>query len=129
MNPKILKEYSPEWVAWLRAEAKRVREQKNKPDLRLVEDVLETWRLNRPKMWKRLRGRVWALPLALILQDYYQQEIEELERAGMPPTDAREEAMADWLMMASEESEELEEMDPDEARAKAWAEWLRMEPE
>lgn len=126
MDPKILNEYSPEWVKWLHAEAKRVREQKNKPDLQLVEDVLETWQQNLPKMWKRLRGRVWALPLAVVLQDYYQKEIEELERAGMPPTDAREEAMADWLMMASEE---LEEMDPDEARAKAWAEWLRMEPE
>jgi hypothetical protein len=114
MDPRILNENSPEWTKWLHAEAKWVREQEDEPgpNRTQLEELLETWRLNRPQMWKRLRGRVLALPLAVVLQDRFWKEVEQLERAGLPPTDAMEQAMADWLLMEPEDSEEPEPTEP-----------------
>lgn len=110
MNPLPIKENSPEWARWLYAEAKRLQEDEKEvgPNLQQLEELLLTWQQNRPQMWKRLKGRVLARPLAIVLQDRYHKEREKLQKAGMAPPDAREQAMADWLLMTPEEPDQPE---------------------
>jgi hypothetical protein len=113
-NPLPIEPNGPEWEQKIREEAKRVREDESQPRPYEPElqRMMESWKVNRPQMWRHLRGKTLAYPLATVLQDRYQKEIDRLLEAGMPLPDAREQAMAGWLLEGPED-------DPEEREATA----------
>lgn len=66
--------------------------------------ILETWKRDSPKMFARLTKAGMADRLAYVLQQRMWTRQEELMRAGMPVTDAREVAERETLMLEPEES-------------------------
>jgi hypothetical protein len=64
--------------------------------------VLKTWEQNRPNMMRALRRWGAAEPLAHVLVNRFVEAEKTNIKAGLPPTDAREEAEKDWLMMEAD---------------------------
>lgn len=91
--------------AQIRARATEIREQEIPINLQLNEQILKTWEALRPVMWRRLAMSKTAEDLALVVQVAMWDAVEAYERAGMPPTDAREQAEREWLMMEPEAEE------------------------
>lgn len=108
MNPLPTQPSNPEWERWIRAEAKKVLNDESQPgpNKDQIKELLADWRENRPLMWKRLHGVVLARPLALVLQDRYWKAFWAYQKAGMPRTDAREQAAMEWLLTTPEDSQE-----------------------
>jgi hypothetical protein len=67
--------------------------------------VLKIWQLNSPRMMRALRRWKAAEPLAHILVDRFIRAERDNIKAGLPPTDAREEAEKDWLMLEPEDDD------------------------
>jgi len=89
----------------------------------LHEEILEDWKWNRPEMYQRLKKAGLHHKLAFVLQEKMWQEEESLSSAGMPPGDAKAQAMAEWLMLGPEpETEESEAEEQDESLAHELAE-------
>lgn len=65
--------------------------------------LLQTWRQNSPEMWERLTMAKLAGPLAFVLQERMWREMDSLMKSGMPPTDAREMANKEHLMLEPED--------------------------
>lgn len=91
-RPLPIEPNGPEWEKWVRAEAKRIREDESQvaPNETEIQRMMESWKVNRPQMWRRLRGKTLAYPLATVLQNEYRNEMDRLIQAGMPRPDARE---------------------------------------
>jgi len=94
---------SPEWVKMRAQEIGRSEEVLN---LQLQDKMLKTWARLRPKMMLRLRLQGIAKDLAVVLQAAMWDAVDRYEKAGMPPTDARETAEREWLMLEPEADEE-----------------------
>lgn len=74
-------------------------------------DLTRHWRLNRPQMVARLE-RLNVLPqMAHVLWHLMYQAEKANKAAGMPPTDAAEQAERDWLLMEPEQAESLDPLD------------------
>ena len=71
-------------------------------------DLIAHWRIHRPLMVARLE-RLQILPQMAHVLDRLRYETQKANlAAGMPPTDAQEQAMKDWLLMEPEESDPSE---------------------
>jgi hypothetical protein len=72
-------------------------------------DLIAKWRRDRPKMAAELAEKDALVPFAhLTVHRAYDTEKKYLD-AGLPPTDAREMAAADWLLQTPESEEEEED--------------------
>lgn len=67
--------------------------------------ILLTWQQNSPKMVLRLRTQGVLEALAYVCQQRMWQERKQLIKAGMPLTDAREQAEREHLMLEPEAQE------------------------
>lgn len=76
------------------------------PDLH--QQILETWRRDSPKMVARLEKQGILDDLAFVCQERMWRAAKDNRRAGLPVTDAREQAERDHLMLEPEEPEALE---------------------
>lgn len=90
----------------IRAEAEALREQDEGYSLELHKQILKAWEVLRPKMWERLTSEGIAEDLALIVQMRMWHAMDQYMKAGMPPTDAREQAERECLMMEPEQEHE-----------------------
>ena len=68
----------------------------------LHQRILETWKRDSPKMYLRLRSQGVLEAMAFVCQVRMWEESDRLEKAGMPPTDAREQAEREHLMLEPE---------------------------
>ena len=76
------------------------------PDLH--QQILETWRRDSPKMVARLEKQGILDDLAFVCQERMWRAAKDNRKAGLPVTDAREQAERDHLMLEPEEPEALE---------------------
>ena len=76
------------------------------PDLH--RQILETWRRDSPKMVARLEKQGILDDLAFVCQERMWRAAKDNRKAGLPVTDAREQAERDHLMLEPEELEALE---------------------
>ncbi len=90
----------------IKKKAAAIRETEPTINLLLDKKIKKAWRILRPKMWARLQQDGTTDDLALIVQVAMWDAMERYEKAGMPPTDAREQAEQEWLMMEPEEDED-----------------------
>jgi len=105
-----------EQVVRLRMEERRRR---NSPDLihnlDLHRRILRSWELERPAMWARLSKQNLTETLAFLAQHRMWEEQDRLLTAGMPITDAREQAERAHLMLGPEpEVDSSPEAEPEE---------------
>jgi len=112
-----MEQLSPKWISQIKLEYQRL--QRNEEVLHnqvLHRRILKTWREQSPAMWGRLQAAKLTEALAFVMQQRMWQMTDELEAAGYPPTDAREQAEAEHLMLEPEadlqqrEADRLEEM-------------------
>ena len=80
--------------------------QSGNPDLH--RQILETWRRDSPKMVARLEKQGTLEDLAFVCQERMWRAAKDNRKAGLPVTDAREQAERDHLMLEPEEPEALE---------------------
>ena len=76
------------------------------PDLH--QQILEAWRRDSPKMVARLEKQGILDDLAFVCQERMWRAAKDNRKAGLPVTDAREQAERDHLMLDPEEPEALE---------------------
>lgn len=76
------------------------------PDLH--QQILEAWRRDSPKMVVRLEKQGILDDLAFVCQERMWRAAKDNRKAGLPVTDAREQAERDHLMLEPEEPEVLE---------------------
>ena len=113
---------------WIESEYSRMQKEWENGDLMHVrslhEEILEDWEWNRPEMYRRLKEEGLLEKLAFVLQEKMWQEEESLSASGMPPGDAKAQAMADWLMLGPEDDNEDEDVDEDVEEVQVfWAPW------
>lgn len=75
----------------------------------LHKQILETWRRDSPQMVARLEKLKILDDLAFVCQERMWQATEDNRKSGMPPTDAREQAERDHLMLEPEKGEQMED--------------------
>lgn len=80
------------------------------PDLH--RQILETWRRDSPKMVARLQKQGILDDLAFVCQERMWRAAKDNRKAGLPVTDAREQAERDHLMLEPEDPEHDEPMSP-----------------
>lgn len=96
----------------IKAERKRYEDDENLIHNSILHrQILETWRRDSPKMVARLEKQGILDDLAFVCQERMWRASKENRMAGMPVTDAREQAERDHLMLEPEEQETLEPMD------------------
>ena len=78
----------------------------------LHQQIIATWERDSPKMMKELRSLKLVDDMAFVAQERMWRRTDELEESGMPPTDAREIAEREYLMLEPEET--ADEMEPSE---------------
>ena len=76
------------------------------PDLH--QQILEVWRRDSPKMVARLEKQGILDDMAFVCQERMWRAAKDNRKAGLPVTDAREQAERDHLMLEPEEPEALE---------------------
>lgn len=98
------------WANEIRAEHQQMVETGEEfgPKHPMMEHLLERWESGSPKLWRNLKRMDLVEPLAQVLLSRMYQRMTELERSGMPPTDAREQAEREILMLEPEQEQEAE---------------------
>lgn len=106
---------SREWMRSIRLEAARLdADEEHLHNNLLHKEILAQWKEHSPVMWKHLEAANLADPLAKVLQARMWDRQEELLRAGMPVTDAREQAEKEHLLLEPEaEAGERLPMEPE----------------
>jgi hypothetical protein len=100
------------FLTWVRQESAKLAELWPMGDKR-EQELLAHWRIYRPQMMARLEAMKVAPQLAHVLLDREYQAFQQNLRAGMPPTDATEQAEQDWLMLEPEsEDQPLDQPEP-----------------
>lgn len=66
-------------------------------------EILKTWRAQRPQMVARLEKLGILDDLAFVVQERMWETLDMYEKSGMPPTDAREQAEMEHLMLEPED--------------------------
>ena len=74
----------------------------------LHQRILATWKADSPAMYLRLRTQGVLEAMAYVRQQKMWEQNDALVKAGMPPTDAREQAERDNLMLEPEQAEASE---------------------
>ena len=70
----------------------------------LHQRILATWKAESPAMYLRLRSQGVLEAMAFVCQQRMWEQQAQLMKAGMPVTDAREQAERDQLMLEPEKS-------------------------
>ena len=70
----------------------------------LHQRILATWKAESPAMYLRLRTQGVLEAMAFVCQQRMWEQQAQLMKAGMPVTDAREQAERDQLMLEPEKS-------------------------
>ena len=98
------------WANEIRAEHQQMVESGEEfgPRHPMMEHLLARWESSSPKLWLNLKRMNLVQPLAQVLLHRMYQRMTDLERAGMPPTDAREQAEREILMLEPEQEQEQE---------------------
>lgn len=97
------KTLSREWQAEIRAQYRTLKaNEEHLHNQVLHRSILETWKRESPKMWANLQRAMLAEPLAYVLQARMWDRQEELIAAGLPVTDAREQAEKENLLLEPE---------------------------
>jgi hypothetical protein len=97
-------ELDPTAIRWVQTEAaKLVREGITAGSPRETK-LLRHWKAYRPKMYQAWERAGLVAKLAFVLDMKRYQAMMQYIRAGMPPTDAEEEAAKDWLLMEPEQA-------------------------
>jgi hypothetical protein len=96
----------------IKAKAQAIRDREEIYNLDLHKRILKAWRILRPQMWAKLKEDGTAEDLALVLQVAMWNAVDQYEKAGMPPTDARELAEREWLLMEPENEPEPISLEP-----------------
>ena len=89
------------YKAWILKEHKAIAEEHPmgpKDEL----DLMDHWAIHRPKMHKELTQMGILAETAHVLTEKAYLETMANEAARMPPTDSREQAEANWLLMEPE---------------------------
>lgn len=98
---------NPAWVKQIRQEYQRLLDDENVIHNReLHQRILTAWRLESPQMWANLSRAGLTTPLAYVLQERMWTEMDDLQRQGVPVTDAREQAERNHLMLEPEAQDE-----------------------
>lgn len=90
----------------IRRRAQEIRDQEIGFVVPLDRRIKAAWEVLRPKMWARLVKQDLVDDLALVLQTAMWEADARYLKAGMPPTDAREQAEREWLMLEPEDEED-----------------------
>ena len=99
----MAKAINPVWAEQIRNEAASLdANEEHLHNRKMHQSILETWRRDSPIMWGRLELAKLADPLAKVLQARMWDRQAELMEAGLPVTDAREQAEAEILMLEPE---------------------------
>jgi hypothetical protein len=85
---------------WFKIESRKLLP--DEPGSPLETDVIATWRRTSPQMAARLEAAGALEAAAHVLVDRMLKAERVYEAAGMPPTDAREQAEQEWLMLEPE---------------------------
>lgn len=96
--------YDESFVRWVREESDRIAEEWPMGSIN-ERKLIEYWRTNRPKMVAGLEQHGAIEKLAHVLESRRAAAVREYIKAGMSPTDAREQAEKDWLLREPEESD------------------------
>lgn len=96
----------------IKAKAQAIRDREEIYNIDLHKRILKACRILRPQMWAKLKEDGTAEDLALVLQVAMWNAVDQYEKAGMPPTDARELAEREWLMMEPEKEPEPISLEP-----------------
>lgn len=91
-----------ETIAWVNRETAAYAHQGLVPGSPREKDILRTWHLNRPKMLDELKAAGIAEKMAFVLDQKQELARQQYLQAGMPPTDARELATKEWLLLSPE---------------------------
>jgi hypothetical protein len=91
-------------VAWINQEVARYAHQGLVPGAAAEAEAVRNWRHNRYKMYQRLQSLGILEKTAFVLSQKCQEAMNRYVIAGMPPTDAREQAVAEWMMLGPEEA-------------------------
>ena len=89
-------------VARIKAEHQKYLDAEESVTIPLHERILATWQRDSPRMYLRLRTQGALEAMAFVCQVRMWAESDRLEKAGMPPTDAREQAEREHLMLEPE---------------------------
>ena len=98
--------FSPTEARRIRVRAKEIRDKETLINKDLHQQILKAWQTVRPKMWAELQRQELANDLALVSQVAMWEASDRYEKAGMPPTDATEQAERECLMMEPETEDE-----------------------
>ena len=113
-----------EWANGIRAKYKALTEDEEHLHNNLMQEhILATWKRDSPVMWKNLTQLMLTGPLAYVVQAEMWARKKELMQAGLPVTDAREQAEKETLMLEPE-ADQQEVDDPAEAEKLAQEERL-----
>lgn len=97
------KRLSRQWMQQIRAEAARLEADEEHLHNKVLHQTIQaTWERDSPAMWERLSKANLVEPLAMVLQARMWARKKELMQAGLPVTDAREQAEAELLMLEPE---------------------------
>ena len=91
-------------AAWVNQEVANYAHQGLVPGAPDEADAIKNWRHNRHKMYQRLKAQGMLEKTAFVLNQKCQEAMNRYLKAGMPPTDAREQAVAEWMLLGPEEN-------------------------
>lgn len=101
----------------IKAERKRYEDEDVLHNREIHQRILDAWRQDSPKMTKQLTDLGILDDMAYVSQERMWRAAEAYRRGGLPPTDAREQAERDHLMLEPEEQEPSEPRIPPEVEA------------
>lgn len=96
-------------VMQIKAERQKYEQQEVLHNKELHKQILGTWRRDSPKMYRRLVNLKVLDDLAFVCQERMWQTVEQYRKGGMAPTDAREQAELEHLMLEPEQEVEAQE--------------------
>lgn len=114
------------FARWVRQEHQRLMDSEPTLAAPKRQQILAGWQHYRPAMLGSLKAMGVETMLADVIQSRMWEADERNRKAGMPPTDALEQAERDWLMFEPESEEPAPTMDPTEV-AEAEAERMAQE--
>lgn len=90
-------------ATWVRRESKKLQQDRWLIGSPLEKDLIAHWRQHSPKMVADLEKKNLLEALAFVLMHQMLDQEKAYLKAGMPLTDAREQAERDWLLKEPED--------------------------
>lgn len=98
-------------ATWFKEESAKLEETMPRGS-KMERDLIRHWRQNSPRMVKRLEAQKALAAAAHVLVDRALEAATDYKRAGMAPTDAREQAEREWLLKEPESDPSRLPLDP-----------------